>query len=102
VRKQMYAFDEESRRTFGEYLARRLRQPHFSNARSVRNAIDRLRLRQATRILEQGGIIPFHELARIDAADIRKSRVFQGLPDAPPRDADSQALLVGSEAEGSR
>jgi len=94
MRKQMYAFDDESRQAFGEYLARRMRQPHFSNARSVRNAIDRLRLRQATRILEQGGIISSTELARIDAADIRQSRVFQPTPDEP--------VLAGSELEGSR
>ena len=53
------------------------RQPHFANARSVRNAIDRIRLRQAVRLVEQGGRISGEELARIDAADIRQSRVFQ-------------------------
>ena len=65
---------------FREYLALRVRQPHFANARSVRNAIDRIRLRQAVRIVGQGGSIPKEELARIDAADVRQSRVFQGGP----------------------
>ena len=78
IRQQMYAFDDESRQAFREYLALRVRQAHFANARSVRNAIDRMRLRQAVRLVEQGGRIAKEELARIDAVDIRQSRVFQG------------------------
>jgi probable Rubsico expression protein CbbX len=77
ARQQMYTFDESSRAAFGEYLRLRAGQPHFANARSVRNAIDRIRLRQAVRLVEQGGRIAGEELARIDAADIRQSRVFQ-------------------------
>jgi probable Rubsico expression protein CbbX len=78
IGQQMYAFDADSRRAFAEYLGLRMRQPHFANARSVRNAIDRIKLRQANRLLRQGGSIARQELARIDAADIRQSRVFQG------------------------
>ena len=44
-----------------------MRQPHFANARSVRNAIDRIKLRQANRLVRQGGLIPEEELMRIDA-----------------------------------
>jgi len=77
LRQQMYAFDEVSRQAFREYLSLRARQPHFANGRSVRNAIDRMRLRQAVRIVEKGARIPREELARFDAADIRQSRVFQ-------------------------
>ncbi len=65
---------------FREYLALRLNQPHFANARSVRNAIDRARLRQATRLFEKGGNITAHDLRVIDESDIRKSRVFQQQP----------------------
>jgi probable Rubsico expression protein CbbX len=78
VREQMYSFDADSRQAFAEYLQLRIQQPHFANARSVRNAIDRIKLRQANRLVRQGGNIPKEELARIDAADIRQSRVFQG------------------------
>ena len=78
VRQQMYTFDEQSRQAFCEYLTLRMQQPHFANARSVRNAIDRLKLRQANRLLQQGGRVPQDELARIDEADIRQSRVFRG------------------------
>lgn len=82
VRQRMYAFDKDSQRAFREYLQLRVTQPHFANARSVRNAIDRIRLRQAIRIMQQGGRIAKDELARIDEADIRQSRVFQGGSDA--------------------
>ncbi len=77
ARQQMYAFDEPSLRAFREYLGLRVGQPHFANARSVRNAIDRIKLRQAVRLVERGGSIAREELARIDQADIRQSRVFQ-------------------------
>jgi len=76
--QQMYAFDDESRKVFAEYLALRVQQPLFANARSVRNAIDRAKLRQAGRLIRQGGVVSREELARIDADDIRQSRVFQG------------------------
>src|SRR5512135_917937 len=78
LRQQMYAFDAESRQAFAEYLALRVRQPHFANARSVRNAIDRAKLRQAGRLIRRGGVVSREELARLDADDIRQSRVFQG------------------------
>jgi probable Rubsico expression protein CbbX len=71
-----YTFDAESKRVFTEYLERRMRQPHFANARSVRNAIDRAKLRQASRLVRLEGTIPRDELARIDVEDIRQSRVF--------------------------
>lgn len=78
VRQQMYAFDDASRLAFHEYLTLRMTQPHFANARSVRNALDRIKLRQANRLVQQGGLLPKTELARIDASDIRQSRVFNG------------------------
>ena len=51
-------------------------QPQFANARSIRNAIDRARLRQATRLFERGGSVSTDDLKLIDEPDIRKSRVF--------------------------
>jgi hypothetical protein len=77
ARRQMYAFDDQSKQAFSEYLALRINQPHFANARSVRNALDRIKLRQAIRLVEAGGSVPKEELSRIDAMDIRQSRVFQ-------------------------
>jgi probable Rubsico expression protein CbbX len=78
LRQQNYSFDDESRLAFIEYLGLRTRQSQFANARSVRNAIDRIRLRQASRLVETGGRIGKEQLIRIAAIDVRQSRVFQG------------------------
>jgi probable Rubsico expression protein CbbX len=71
-----YHFTDEARAAFTEYLARRMEQPFFANARSVRNAIGRARLRQANRLFAQGGVLTREALMTIEAEDIRKSRVF--------------------------
>ena len=76
LEQQHYALDDASRQAFREYLELRMPQPHFANARSVRNALDRAKLRQANRLLRLGGQVPESELTRLDAADIRQSRVF--------------------------
>ncbi|MGC1436842.1 MAG: CbbX protein [Terriglobales bacterium] len=78
LREQNYSFDGEAREAFLEYLKLRTRQPQFANARSVRNAIDRIKLRQASRLVDQGGCVGKEQLVRIAAADVRQSRVFQG------------------------
>jgi probable Rubsico expression protein CbbX len=76
VERQRYAFDDAARAAFREYLALRIPQPHFANARSVRNALDRIKLRQASRLVRRGGQIEPAELARLDEADVRQSRLF--------------------------
>jgi probable Rubsico expression protein CbbX len=78
LEQQHYALDDASRQAFREYLELRMPQPHFANARSVRNALDRAKLRQANRLLRLGGQVAESELTRLDAADIRQSRVFKG------------------------
>jgi probable Rubsico expression protein CbbX len=81
--QQNYRFAPEAGAAFAQYLAHRVRQPHFANARSVRNALDRARLRQASRLFAQPRrrFTP-EELTTITAADIRASRVFQVAPAA--------------------
>src|SRR3954471_20255514 len=49
--EQMYRFSPEAQKVFADYLERRMLQPHFANARSVRNALDRARLRHASRLM---------------------------------------------------
>jgi probable Rubsico expression protein CbbX len=77
-----YRFDDAARLAFTAYIERRLQQPNFANARSVRNALDRARLRQANRLFaaaEQGsGPADCDALMRIDASDIHASSVFRG------------------------
>jgi probable Rubsico expression protein CbbX len=76
-----YRFGAAARDAFAQYLQRRLEQPHFANARSVRNALDRARLRQAGRLFaERDRVLSREDLTTIDAAEIRASRVFAGQP----------------------
>ena len=78
VKRQHYEFDDEARTAFREYLTLRMPQPHFANARSVRNALDRVKSRHANRLMAARGLVSKDDLARLDAADILQSRVFQG------------------------
>jgi probable Rubsico expression protein CbbX len=73
----------DAREALGEYLRLRREQPNFANARSLRNALDRARLRQARRLLEAGRV-DADMLMTIEAADVRASRVF-GAPAAGDR-----------------
>jgi hypothetical protein len=59
-----------------DYIARRRKQPAFANARSIRNALDRARLRQAMRLCAASGVASREALQTIEAEDIRASRVF--------------------------
>ncbi len=72
-----YRFTSSAQDAFAEYLGLRVSQPNFANARSVRNALDRARLRQASRLFAQRDrVLSAEELSTLDAADIRASRVF--------------------------
>jgi probable Rubsico expression protein CbbX len=71
-----YRFDDEAAAAFARYLGLRKQQPHFANARSVRNALDRIRLRHATRLFSAGGAPTRDALTTIRAEDILASRVF--------------------------
>jgi len=74
---QGYHLSEAARAVLGEYVALRRAQPHFANARSLRNALDRARLRQAVRLFDRTkGELSADQLSTIEAEDIRASRVF--------------------------
>jgi len=74
-----YRFGAQAREAFDEYLALRLAQPHFANARSVRNALDRARLRQASRLFaERDRPLTREDLTTLAPADIRGSSLFAG------------------------
>jgi probable Rubsico expression protein CbbX len=85
LKAQHYSFSPDAEKAFQEYLIRRKTMPHFANARSVRNAIDRARLRQASRLLGSGKKLTKQDLITIEAVDILASRVFkEGVPDCDP------------------
>jgi len=80
-----YELGPGARDALREYVVRRMAQPRFGNARSIRNALDRARLRQARRLVRSGGAVDGRALSTISAEDIRQSRVMAGgTPAAEP------------------
>ena len=78
--KENYRFSEEAQTIFKDYIDRRMRLPFFANARSIRNAIDRARMRQANRLFNSMATrLSKIDLMTIEAEDIMASRVFQGV-----------------------
>jgi len=73
---QNYRFSLAAQAAFEAYIAARRQQPHFANARSIRNALDRTRLRHANRHFEQAGPVSRDDLMTIDAPDVLTSRLF--------------------------
>lgn len=71
-----YRLSPRANAVFTDYIERRREQPNFANARSVRNALDRARLRQAHRLLESGITVDKSALETIEAEDILQSRVM--------------------------
>jgi probable Rubsico expression protein CbbX len=80
LKDMQYRFDSEAEDVFRRYLERRMAQPHFANARSVRNALDRARLRHASRLLDHPEAVDDDALVTITAADLLGSRVFADMP----------------------
>ena len=77
LEEQNYRFTPEARVAFERYIAVRKTQPLFSNARSVRNALDRIRLRQANRLVSRlDRVLTSSDVMAIEAADVLASRVF--------------------------
>ncbi len=74
--RQGYQLSEEAGAVFRAYIERRIERPRFANARSIRNALDRARLRQASRLFQRGGRPGRSQLQTIEAEDILQSRVF--------------------------
>ncbi len=82
-----YVLPEDTVRVLRDYLDKRMRQPRFANARSVRNAIERARLRQANRLVsEPGASVTKQQLQTLEPADFLASRVFTD----PPEEADAE------------
>ena len=72
-----YRLSDSGAAALRDYIPLRMQQPHFANARSMRNALDRARLRQANRLFAQRGpLLSRDELMTIEGEDLRASRVF--------------------------
>jgi probable Rubsico expression protein CbbX len=78
LKQQNYSFSDEAREAFSRYIVLRRQQPLFSNARSIRNALDRAKLRQANRLMrDPDRDLSARDVTTLDASDILASRVFQ-------------------------
>jgi probable Rubsico expression protein CbbX len=75
---QQYQLTPEAEIAFTQYIDRRREKPLFANARSIKNALDRARMRQANRIFEsRGKVLTKKELVNLEAQDILQSTVFK-------------------------
>jgi probable Rubsico expression protein CbbX len=77
LHEMQYRLSPTGLKALKEYIPLRMQQPHFANARSIRNALDRARLRQANRLFAQvGRQLSRDDLMTIEDVDLRASRVF--------------------------
>ncbi|MEA2150714.1 MAG: hypothetical protein QOD69_2544 [Solirubrobacteraceae bacterium] len=91
IEQQQYEFDDEARDAFREYIERRVERPRFAYGRSIRNAIDRARMRQAGRLYERRDDLSKEDLMTIKAEDILASSLFDDDNDDGSPDDDSLA-----------
>ena len=77
LQDQQYQLTPQAEAAFVQYIQRRKEKPLFANARSIKNALDRARMRQANRIFDsRGQVLTKRELVNIEAEDILQSTVF--------------------------
>jgi len=88
---QSYRFGPGAEEAMRAYLDRRVKRPRFAHGRSVRNSLDRARLRQANRLFSQGGVISRDDLMTITPDDILKSSVF-----AEDREPEDEEPIAGA------
>jgi probable Rubsico expression protein CbbX len=88
--QQNYQFTDEAEKAFMEYIERRVERPRFAYGRSIRNAIDRARMRQAGRLYERRNDLTREDLMTIDQEDIRASSLFSDEAGESPDEPDKQ------------
>ena len=76
VDRQGYALSEDAARALREYIERRIQRPRFANGRSIRNAVERARMRQATRLFSAGRPLTRADLGTLMPEDILRSSLF--------------------------
>ena len=99
VDQQGYELSEDAVGAFRDYIERRLEQPRFAYGRSIRNAIERARMRQATRLFDSGEKLTKEDLVTIEAEDIRQSSVFSDTEEEPPEEEEDAAGEESAEEE---
>ena len=77
LRDMNYRLTPDAGDAFVRYISLRKTQPLFSNARSIRNALDRMRLRQANRLVSDlDRMLTAEDITSLEASDVLASRVF--------------------------
>ena len=77
LEEQQYQLTPDAEVALKNYIKKRKEKPLFANARSVKNALDRARMRQANRIFDsRGQVLTKKELVNLEAEDILQSTVF--------------------------
>jgi probable Rubsico expression protein CbbX len=94
LKQQQYEFTDEAREAFREYIERRIERPRFAYGRSIRNAIDRARMRQAGRLYDRRDELTKEDLVTIEADDILASSLFS--------DEDGETSDDGKNAPGNQ
>jgi probable Rubsico expression protein CbbX len=77
LQDQQYRLTPDAERALVSYIEKRKEKPLFANARSIKNALDRARMRQANRIFDsRGQVLTKKELVNLEASDLLQSSVF--------------------------
>ena len=77
LEEQQYQLTSDAEIALTNYITKRKEQPLFANARSIKNALDRARMRQANRIFDsRGQVLTKKELVNLEAEDILQSSIF--------------------------
>ena len=90
VARQGYAMSEDADRALRDYIEVRVERPRFAHGRSIRNAIERARMRQATRLFDSNRKLTKHDLVTIEPDDILQSSVFSDTDDEPEAESSTQ------------
>jgi hypothetical protein len=102
MEQQQYKFEPEAREAFEEYINRRLERPRFAYGRSIRNAIDRARMRQAGRLYEDRDNLSKEDLMTIKAEDILASSLFGDEEGESPDDEQPDSDGAKKQAPGNQ
>ncbi|ABI63038.1 CBBX protein [Granulibacter bethesdensis] len=74
--RQNYRFSDSGREAMIRFIAQRRTEPFFGNGRTIRNALDIARLRQANRLVAIGGQVTPAQLQTLEAPDVLGERLF--------------------------
>ncbi len=100
VDQQGYELSEDAVQALRDYIERRIERPRFSNGRSIRNAIERARMRQANRLFEANRKLTKKDLVTLEADDIRQSSVFSDTQEDESEEVGDAGAQAGGDGDG--